>query len=73
MNEAGSVYMDEDGILWRSYDLNANQEHLHNFTIPVEWAVGYYDNEGDFHIDPSDPITVVTKLMCECGEEKRRA
>jgi hypothetical protein len=55
-----------------AYDALRHQEHIHKFVIPVEWQ-----NFGSSEYNGSGYNTVVTgskvtKLMCECGEEKNR-
>lgn len=45
------------------------KDHVHHFVIPIEWTER--DPTGKYKIQFADSIQkTVTKLMCECGEEK---
>lgn len=51
----------------------SKEAHEHKFVIPVEWKFQFW---GKYNVssvsEPHPREKVVTRLMCECGEERNR-
>lgn len=55
--------------IYHEHNKTLFDEHIHQFTIPVEWGT---DDISSLFNDGWVVRRFVIKLMCPCGEEKER-